>query len=815
MNSHQHYIEQLKALSAGIPTSLYRAAYDLYLHERYSESMGKLLEAFKHSGSTPSAYSSSMREGILLFAWNLHQSRKYEECLQFLAAARDKSLIGEDDAESELIRLWIEWSRGRYAEVIRDADARISELVELFDPLLAEYLYLRGSAHSFSGRLDEAIQDCEAAYVLFRLLGREKEQAETSNFVGIVLGQRSKYLRAIEWFKKSFEINRTFDLARKMGENLQNIGVANYKIGNYLEAYTSFQAVEQIADREGQRDLLCRAKIALGNVCRLRCEHEEARKHLMAAYTIATEQRLPREECLALEFLGDVFRDEGKPQEALRYYTRGQAIASAIAPEGDLIMELGRREGECRQLMDEVAKALPILAKARTLARKLGDRFEEGVILRCLAAGEAKISDWNSARQYISKSIALLEEVDARHELAISHLQAAYVYSAEANDTKQCTSPAVLLNDAWENALAAQHLFLKLDIEEWLEKSRSALSKIAKQRVTEARYRPVDIKGAPYDPPADTIIAVSLQMRNVLQLCDAFARYDEPVLITGETGTGKELIAKRIHQLSERRHKQLVALNAAAIPATMFEREFFGHHKGAFSGAESDQHGYAAAADGGTLFLDEIGELPLELQPKLLRLLQEGTYLALGNPEVKHADVRLIAATNANLKLLVDQGRFRPDLFYRLRILEIEIPPVYERPEDVVPLLNHFLSKSAGRPATVSEYFDEISIQAMLQHRWEGNVREIAMVARRAYICLTAEGRVRIELGVPPDTIWLTGPEDAARAAVAGAADKDILRSRIIVLLEETGGNRSETARRLGISRPTLYRWMARLGIQR
>jgi len=253
----------------------------------------------------------------------------------------------------------------------------------------------------------------------------------------------------------------------------------------------------------------------------------------------------------------------------------------------------------------------------------------------------------------------------------------------------------------------------------------------------------------------------------------------------------------------------------AAIPASMFEREFFGHHKGAFSGAEKDQPGFAAEADGGTLFLDEIADLPLELQPKLLRLLQDGTYTSLGNPELKRTDVRLIAATNADLAKLVEKGKFRQDLFYRLRVLEIEIPPLHERPDDILPLLNHFLSKSAGRRITAAEFFDEASIQAMLRYRWDGNVREIAMVARRAHIGMNTEGRVRIEVGFPPNVLLLTGPEQVSRVAAAGSADEDITRSRVLLILEETNGNRSETARRLGISRPTLYRWMDRLGIPR
>ena len=533
----------------------------------------------------------------------------------------------------------------------------------------------------------------------------------------------------------------------------------------------------------------------------------------MKAYTIATQERMPREECLALEFLGDVHRDEGMAEEALRYYARGRAIADRIAPQGDLVMELLRREGECLELTGRATRALPILAKARTRAQKLGDRFEEGVILRCLAVASAAIADWDAVRRYLDKSLGILEEIDARHELAITHSQAGRLLSLQADDAAQKVSPPVLLEDAWNHASSAQHLFLKLDIDYWLREVKQVMERIAEQRADEGRYRVGGEMAEPAASAPDRMIAVSAAMRGLLQMCDAFAQYDEAVLITGETGTGKELIARRIHGHSRRQNRPLVAVNVAAIPATMFEREFFGHVRGAFSGADSDRPGFAAEATGGTLFLDEIADLPLELQPKLLRLLQEKTYNSIGDPREKHADVHLIAATNADLGKLVERGRFRQDLYYRLRVLEINIPPLRKRRDDIIPLMDHFLSQAAGRRATVTEYYDEVSIQALRRFRWHGNVREVAMVARRTHICLATEGRVRFQIGMEPHSILLSGPEKATRAAAAGSAIDDITRSRVLVLLEETGNNKSETARRLGISRPTLYRWMQRLGI--
>ncbi len=754
----------------------------------------------------------SIRDAVLLKAWCLYGLEEYET-LEFLI--QDSIRIGElpeDDFEVQLIRLWIDCRLGRYEKVVSKASEYIRQEKVHSTFLLAEYLFLRGRALAFLGQLDEALEDSEAALAFYRLLGSRKEYAEVSNLLGIINLQISNYVLAIRYFDKSAKVNSNLALTYRLGENHLHMGITYYKLGIYSDAYSHLQQASKRFEVVNHLQSISRTQLALGNVCRLQGEYVEARKHLMEAYGLATKDRMPREECLALEFLGDVYRDEGKPDEARRYYARGMAIAQRIAPKGDLVMELQRREGECLMLEGREVEALPILARARTLAGRLGDRFEEGVILRCLASASAAIRDWDAAEKYQREGLRILEEIDARHEMAIGQLRAAEVLMARAEDAGQARSPLVLIEDAWQHMLAAQHIFLKLDIEPWLKETRDLMKRISRQRADLGLGGTIAEVVSQTSGAESGIIAVSSAMRGILQLCEAYAQYDEPVLITGETGTGKELVAHRIHALGGRRDRPLVAVNVSAIPSSMFERELFGHRRGAFSGADQDRPGFVAEADAGSLFLDEIADLPLALQPKLLRLIQERTYMAIGDPKERVAKVRLIAATNANLEELVRRGRFRRDLYYRLRVLEVHLPPLRKRRDDIVPLMNHFLSQVAGRRATISEYFDEASQEAIRRFSWPGNVREVAMVARRAHIGLVTEGRVRIQLGLEPPGLLLTGPGRKEMAA-AVAGDQDVLRSRILVMLEETGGNKSETARRLGISRPTLYRWLSRFGI--
>src|SRR4029434_6780873 len=227
------------------------------------------------------------------------------------------------------------------------------------------------------------------------------------------------------------------------------------------------------------------------------------------------------------------------------------------------------------------------------------------------------------------------------------------------------------------------------------------------------------------DPIFAGIIGASTALRQVLQLVELVAASDSTVLLLGETGTGKELIARAIHERGQRLRQPFVTLNCAAIPSSLFESELFGHERGAFTGANIQRAGRLELADRGTLFLDEVGDLPLELQPKLLRTLQEHTYERLGSARTKNVDVRLIAATNCDLEQLVEEKQFRSDLYYRLNVFPIRFPPLRERREDVPLLVQHFTQKYARRMAKQIDKISDSAIQKLQRWSWPGNVREL------------------------------------------------------------------------------------------
>jgi transcriptional regulator with PAS, ATPase and Fis domain len=321
-------------------------------------------------------------------------------------------------------------------------------------------------------------------------------------------------------------------------------------------------------------------------------------------------------------------------------------------------------------------------------------------------------------------------------------------------------------------------------------------------------YETVDSRRCAPRVEARAIVGDSPAMRQVASLVRRFEQTDEPVLITGESGTGKELLARAIHDGSRRAQGPFVAVNCAAIPAGLVASELFGYEKGAFTGAASRTIGQIEFANGGTLFLDEIGDMPIDLQGHLLRFLQEGQIRRVGGREMIGLDVRIVSATNVRLGHAIAEGRFREDLFYRLNVLTLMMPPLRERPEDIAPLAYHFLRLARHDFNREVEGFTADAMGALRRYRWPGNVRELMSVVRRAVVVGDGpliEAATLIGLDERPASLPL--PPVAAKP---GSPEE---RAALLATLERTGENVTSTAGALSVSRVTLYRMLRRHGI--
>ncbi len=316
------------------------------------------------------------------------------------------------------------------------------------------------------------------------------------------------------------------------------------------------------------------------------------------------------------------------------------------------------------------------------------------------------------------------------------------------------------------------------------------------------RERIRDIEG---DCRFGRLVAKSRAMLEVIRLAEKVAQYDTTVLISGESGTGKELMAQAIHQAGGRAARPFVAVNCGGIPETLLESEFFGHRRGAFTGAVSDKKGLFREADGGTLFLDEIGELPLALQVKLLRVLQESEVRPVGDSATRRVDVRVIAATARDLEAEVQRGNFREDLFFRLNVMPIRLPPLRERIEDIPLLSRHFVNLLGRRLKKDIEGISPAAVAMLVKHHWPGNVRELENVIERAAVL--AEKRIILPENLPPELGARTGDRrmDDIFGGFSLKTARRIMEKRLISrALEATGGNRTKAARLLEISHPSL-----------
>lgn len=384
-------------------------------------------------------------------------------------------------------------------------------------------------------------------------------------------------------------------------------------------------------------------------------------------------------------------------------------------------------------------------------------------------------------------------------------------FTARRTDAREFRAEATL--SQFEIQRQTFHTLILRSVDDRLEAERKVQS-----LMVETEYLREEIKAL---HNFEEIISQSETMMRVLRDAEQVAATDSTVLILGETGTGKELIARAIHAASPRRDRPLIKVNCAAIPATLIESELFGHERGAFTGATKRREGRFTLADGGTIFLDEVGELPLDLQVKLLRVLQEREFEPVGSSQTRKVDVRILAATNRDLSRSVQQGDFRDDLYYRLNVFPVDLPPLRERGEDIVLLAWVFAKRFAKRLGRPIEPFSHECIRRLQAYRWPGNVRELQSVIERALIT-SRDGQVNLDRALPVIAgvaAVPTTPPDGSGTQVRTARELEALeRQNLLLALESTGwrvAGENGAARLLGVNPSTLNSRLKALGIKR
>jgi DNA-binding NtrC family response regulator len=651
----------------------------------------------------------------------------------------------------------------------------------------AKSLHLLGVVAYRLGEVANARDLYEQALALYRRLNEEVSAARLRNDLGLIHKNLCEWDAAVAHFRSALETFRGMGRYAETALPLLNLGIVYQKSGEWTLAHDHYREAErvfrQVADPLG----LVRVAIGLGNVARMQRRFADAERSFNEALLAAREQVARREEVLALEFLGELEFDRERPQEALARYDQALTLAERVAPEGDLVVELERRRAEALAAVGRFEDAGRSCERAIRLATTSDDRMEFAISHRvagqiALASGhrDLAVERWREAVKLLG---ACRERLDlARTCLALGR---------NVND------PA----EARRFLYRATALCSELGSPYWLEAAETELKRVLETPPVAHGGPTHSVLGRRHRAPS--LVACSLAMQRVESLARRAAATELSVLITGETGTGKELIARTIHTLSSRAERPFLAVNCGALRADLALSQLFGHRKGAFTGAHADGVGLVEAAHGGTLFLDEVGELPHDVQVTLLRFLESGEYMRLGETQVRRADVRLIAATNRVLRGASAEAGFRRDLLFRLEEIEIRLPALRERPDDILPLARHFLGFYGGMegPRLSRE------AEAMLRsHGWPGNVRELENVMKRIAALHRPDETLDAD-ALMPFLARTVEPQSGPRRP-----DDD--RAEILAAWHHAGGNKSRLAAMLGVSRKTLYARIKRLGIQ-
>jgi DNA-binding NtrC family response regulator/tetratricopeptide (TPR) repeat protein len=656
-------------------------------------------------------------------------------------------------------------------------------------PLAAEALIRLGRVAYRTGDLSRA-RDCfEEALALYRRVGGSIHVAHVHNNLGLVHKNLCQWETAESHLTAALDDFRRQSQFAETANPLINLGVVHQKRGEWGRAGTRYAEARSVSSQVGDQQRLVIATIGLGNVARLERRFEDAEAQLGTALDLARSLHAKREEVLSLEFLGELEFDRGRFEAALRRYLEAMTIAERVAPEGDLVVEIERRRAEALCALDRLDEADAACRRACRLAEQIDDRLEAGVARRVAGSIAARRGRHEEAARWFNEALARLGECRERFELGRTLLEMSRFSEGSL--------------EARRHLYRAIGLFAELSTPHWLELAERELERVMANGVPPVTERPASILGRRLRAPS--LVAGSHEMRRVESLARRAAGTELTVLITGETGTGKELVARTIHALSGRAQQPFLAVNCGALRADLALSQLFGHRKGAFTGAHTEGVGLVEAANGGTLFLDEVGELPLDVQVTLLRFLESGEYMRLGEAQVRRSDARLIAATNRELRG-ADEKLFRRDLLFRLAEIEIRVPTLRERGEDIIALARHFLAFYGGLSGPRLTPDAESVLRS---YAWPGNVRELENVMKRIAALHASDGEVDAN-GLLP---FLTqGGSAISSAPPNGHVDDE--RAAILSAFAEAQGNKSRIAEMLGVSRKTLYARIKRLNLE-
>ena len=703
-----------------------------------------------------------------------------------------------------LVRCRVDRVRGDYRRALEEGEEAFRTLKRLGEPTQLARCHSRlGAVHYRLGNAEEAERHYRAALHLYEWDTPDpKGRAVAHNNLGVLFVQRAQWTLALNHLSRAIAIAEDLHLDDKLGPWLLNLGYAHVRAGNWAEAQQALERGMELTAHMPQHQ--ARAHIALAMLSLQIRDFPVALGQLQTALEIARIKGHAREEAIAEEVWGDLLCEQGATPEAVTHYQRGLAIARLHAPEGDVTAEVERRLAQACVALNEPREAIEHANAAIEVGERILDPIEVGAAYRSRGEAQLLLGDRGAARRSFDLSVHTLSQVEARLELAFT-LKALGGFLVRHPEHQR------MRGEEKSALFDARNLFMRLGLDHLVRQVDFELSEIERTRgLFVRRFAPNAVGDSPKVTSQQQLAGFLTLDQRVLADLRVCAETSAKVLLEGETGTGKELFARSIHALSDRWDKPFVVLDCASLPEGIAESELFGHVRGAFTGAIRDQEGLVLAADGGTFFIDEVGELSPRLQLKLLRLLQEQTIKPVGARATREVNIRIIAATNRDLRSEVEAERFRKDLYYRLKGMYVHLPPLRERREDIKLLTEHMLEYYAGKHHRTFSVNPGL-LQALSQYDWPGNVRELESEVENLVARVPQGGEITTDL-LSADVqrkVWATSGERAGLRSRVQLVE----RQSVSEALRRCGGNKSAAARALGITRKTLARKLATVGL--
>ncbi len=709
---------------------------------------------------------------------------------------------------------------GRYPEALTQA----KEAYNIFrfsseNQSIGEVQHLLGSVYQAQGDFPKAETELRDAIAAYRRIEDHLGMANCFNKLANLYFVKSDYHQAIDYLKKALVATHSSGDLKTKSRILGNLGRIYTLMGEIAKAEENLKLNLEANLKFTDEINSSRAYLALGYVYLQKRELSLAFSHFEKAKHLIEKNNLPRELAIYHEYSGELAFLKGEFLEAEVHYQKVLDIAEKISPRGDLFNQGQRLLAELKLAQGEYTKALKAASSSFEVSLQLEDQLEQGAVYRIKSQIYDALREEDKAQKFFSKALETFKGIKNNFELGKTYLMAGELKSIDNFSRLKFLSKAEdLFGELKLNYfLGITYLKLATHLYQQQEEAKALLFLQEAEKIFKDNSYATDLKAALFLQDQierkisqdhtkkailkfgfENIITKNPLLKELLEIAKQFKDTDLSILLEGETGVGKDLLAQTIHYQGKRASHKFVAVNCAAIPETLLENQLFGYQKGAYTGADKDKPGLIELADGGTFYLDEIAEAPLAIQVKLLRVLETKEVYRLGDNEPRKVDVRFIASTNREISQSIAQGKFREDLYYRLAGLNLKLPPLRERKEDIPLLISHFLEE-AGLDLAFLESKD--IYQGFLEYDWPGNIRELENEIKKTLVLIDwKDDKV---FNILQDKLRNLSKKNSKAVSLAEKVE-EFEKSLITEALRATAGVKSRAARLLNIPESTL-----------